>query len=488
MSAECVGTDPPACRGLRGGPVPGDPGARRPSDRRRRPGDPRTSIRRQLPGLRIHSPYPTWPIQPSAFDDAPQFTPRLLLQRADAHKNLCLRTDTVVELAHLSDDIADAAQRQRPVETPAGAAPAGDVDELDRRFADYRRKAVASAALDPEGEDTTMPGLLAAGLEAWITERADVEQSFRTDPPPGSRVVLHARLRQSLDDATDDERHWAFRAIAHSNAVAVQNRLRKAWDATGIGSDPDKRRLVLLRNTRWPSGKKTAAMLEELEAAGGRTLPITDDDLRTLTALRDMIDDNHPDLPGWLQRRRPAHGLALLREVLGELSGGTATPAPEPVQPATVAEPAAPAYADVADAADEVPLGTDAADETLSVRLAALRKHTAIFAGSGSGKTVLIRRLIEECALRRLLDRPGLTMTCPASVIRGPHLHRAGALGRRPPPSTSAAPRWWCGHRGGTRDGPWRSNRCPTSPVSSTVTTNSRRRWTPRSARWSRGR
>jgi hypothetical protein len=34
------------------------------------------------------------------------------------------------------------------------------------------------------------------------------------------------------------------------------------------------------------------------------------------------------------------------------------------------------------------------------VALESLRKHTAIFAGSGSGKTVLIRRLIEECALQ----------------------------------------------------------------------------------------
>src|SRR5262249_41899423 len=31
--------------------------------------------------------------------------------------------------------------------------------------------------------------------------------------------------------------------------------------------------------------------------------------------------------------------------------------------------------------------------------LESLRKHTVIFAGSGSGKTVLIRRLVEECAL-----------------------------------------------------------------------------------------
>jgi hypothetical protein len=48
-----------------------------------------------------------------------------------------------------------------------------------------------------------------------------------------------------------------------------------------------------------------------------------------------------------------------------------------------------------------VPLGIDdTSGEPLSVELLALRKHTAIFAGSGSGKTVLIRRLVEECARR----------------------------------------------------------------------------------------
>jgi DNA helicase HerA-like ATPase len=35
----------------------------------------------------------------------------------------------------------------------------------------------------------------------------------------------------------------------------------------------------------------------------------------------------------------------------------------------------------------------------VSLALASLRRHLAIFAGSGSGKTVLLRRVIEECAL-----------------------------------------------------------------------------------------
>ncbi|MFB6397214.1 ATP-binding protein, partial [Polymorphospora sp. 2-325] len=42
---------------------------------------------------------------------------------------------------------------------------------------------------------------------------------------------------------------------------------------------------------------------------------------------------------------------------------------------------------------------TAEAGRPVGVALEALRKHTAIFAGSGSGKTVLIRRLVEECAL-----------------------------------------------------------------------------------------
>jgi hypothetical protein len=37
--------------------------------------------------------------------------------------------------------------------------------------------------------------------------------------------------------------------------------------------------------------------------------------------------------------------------------------------------------------------------ESIDVRLDDLRRHTAIFAGSGSGKTVLTRRLIVGCAL-----------------------------------------------------------------------------------------
>ena len=44
-----------------------------------------------------------------------------------------------------------------------------------------------------------------------------------------------------------------------------------------------------------------------------------------------------------------------------------------------------------------IPEGTD---RPVTMPLEDLRRHTVIFAGSGSGKTVLIRRLVEECALK----------------------------------------------------------------------------------------
>ncbi|OFJ53637.1 helicase HerA domain-containing protein [Mycolicibacterium grossiae] len=340
-------------------------------------------------------PYPSWPILPSAFDEAPQFTPRELLKLADAHVRRCLERETVVELASLTTpgdvpgDVPGGAPREEPT-VPSG---------LDAVYADYRRRAVPAAALDPDGEDATVPAILGASLDAWIAELGEDEQAFRQDPPPGAKPPLHARLRQILDGATDDERHWAFRAIAATNAVAAQTRIRNAGSAAGSASGSEKRRLVLLRNTPWPTGRKTAELVAEFERAGGRTLALSDDDLRTMIALRDMLDDNDSGLQAWLRSRRPAHTIGLLREVLADVAGDEPPPVPVPAVAEAVDEPAT-AFPSVTAAPDALPLGVDATGDTVSVQLAALRKHTAIFAGSGSGKTVLIRRLVEECALR----------------------------------------------------------------------------------------
>lgn len=337
-------------------------------------------------GIGFVPPYPSWPVAPVAFEEAPSYTPRELLRRADTHVRECLGHGEVIELEHLRAD----AQPTWEAQSTNGIASVSTA--LDRRFAQYRRRAVVEAALAHDGEDTTMPELLSAALTAWITE-SDAEQTFVCDPPPGAHVVLHARMRESLDSATEDERHWAFRAIAAPNASAAQSRIRKALTASGLSAASDRRALFLLRNTPWPTGPKTAALIEEFHAGGGRTLPLSEGDVRTMTALRDLIHDDDPDLSSWLRARRPAHGLAVLAEALGD-GAETATDV-------EVIEPDAEPVVDYEVSASEIPLGLDVnTEEPVCVELSALRKHVAIFAGSGSGKTVLIRRLVEECALR----------------------------------------------------------------------------------------
>ncbi|SDG29932.1 protein of unknown function DUF87 [Sinosporangium album] len=328
-----------------------------------------------------------------------------------------------------------------PSGTGAQAVPTADLAAIDERFTKFRETADVLDALTPAGEDATMPGLLAAGLTAWIMEQGDAGRVFTQDPAPSAKPALHARLRRSLDEATEDEAHWAFRAISTDNANAALHRVRAACVTAGLNAGVSKRRLFLLRNAAWSHGPRTQEVIAAFEHSGGTVLPVAPSDLAVLAALRDLLADNPPGLAEWLAERRPTREVTLLREALREArivpgevyedtpditdtddreretrdapveeqdspdGGGTPAPSYVPTAPAFVpSRPAAhatfpPTMPDTG-ITPSVTIGkTIIGDTSVTIELEALRKHVAIFAGSGSGKTVLIRRLIEECAL-----------------------------------------------------------------------------------------
>ncbi len=283
-------------------------------------------------------------------------------------------------------------------------APDQDLMRLDRQFDELVSAVDVAAAVDPQREDEVMPQLLAAGLTAWVAEQGAAGRDYTIDPRPGAKPALHARLRRTLDEEADDEIHWAFRAIAADHAVAALSRIRKACAAAGLSSDVPKRKLFLLRRWEWSPGPKTKEEIERFTAAGGRRLGLADADIKALAALRAMVADNDPSLRAWLAVRRPTQRIGVLREALAD--DHTPTREPTPNHPAgrvgggSVAAPGTREEQDRSHAVRMVPLGR-AMDtgEPLRLELEALRKHAAIFAGSGSGKTVLIRRIVEECAL-----------------------------------------------------------------------------------------
>ncbi|MEU8201842.1 DUF87 domain-containing protein [Streptosporangium sp. NPDC049046] len=420
-------------------------------------------------GIDFTLPYPTWPVRPSAFEDAPDFTPRQLLKVVDRHLHSCLVDGEIRELESLNSR-----PTTDPPPVPGPPVSPQEFAALDARFAVLRDRADVTSATAPSTEDMTMPALLSAGLNAWIAEQGDAERLFSQDPPPSSKPPLHARLRRSLDETTEDEAHWCFRAIATKHANAALVRLRNASVAAGLDAGVPKRKLFVLRNAEWAKGPRTREVLAEFERAGGRVLRVDDEDLRILTALRDLFVEDPANLQAWLVSRKPSGDVKLFSEALGdgwtvpgELPGPEDPPSPvtsdepsgqvaledaetaghaaggHPGQAASspqvspVARPAvrpdtesdaspharptnhgpvnhtdrrtgtgtesntSPRTRPDANRAPSVTLGRAMADGTpLDLDLESLRKHTAIFAGSGSGKTVLIRGLIERCALQ----------------------------------------------------------------------------------------
>ncbi len=352
-------------------------------------------------------PYPTWPVHVDAFDDAVNFMPRQLLQSVDRHIRGCASDGVVRELTTLGAPTVDDGDKPLVVLRP----PDADLTALDERFAELKAAAGIDRVLAQDAEDIELPGLLSAGLQAWMAERADAAKHFEQDPPPSTKPALHARLRRTLNDETEEEAHWGFRGISSEyHAVAVLNRIRSASTEAGLAGDVAHRRLFLLRNRDWPQTPKNLEAIAAFEAAGGRRLTVTDNDLRTLWALRDLLGKAPANLQAWLIARQPTRDVTFLREALADAAADL--PAPDLSTPrVSVSERAAESEPGLTAREEPAPPRTGSvptidlgvtfdAGAPVPINLEALRKHTAIFAGSGSGKTVLIRRLVEECALQ----------------------------------------------------------------------------------------
>ena len=341
-----------------------------------------------------------------------------------------------------------------------------------------------------------MPPLLAAGLEAWARELGGADdQAFVQDPLPGKNPRLHACLRMLLDTRTERQRRWAFRAIASNSPRAVQTRLRKAIEGAGLaagGVGDAGRRLFVLRSAGWPTGPVTEKAAAEFTAKGGTLLPVSEADLKTFAALGELLAGHHPELNAWLLARRPAHGTELLGRALADAAVDPRvdprptrrppTPATAPTRPGTRQRPPRPRAPRPA-----IRIGLPAAGQPeTTLDLAALRRHLAIFAGSGSGKTVLLRRVIEECALQGVssivldpnndLARLGDAWPDQPTPWLDGDAERAGRLPGRAPTSCS-------GPRAGRAAARSRSSRCPTSAPSSTTSTSSTPPSTPPSRR-----
>ncbi|MFI5908755.1 ATP-binding protein [Dactylosporangium sp. NPDC051541] len=350
-------------------------------------------VARRLRAKSFGAEYDTWPVRPGAFKGiAHQYTPRALLRKVEAHVRRCLDDEKIAELEYFKEEI----ETPPPPPDPTPPPPPDQFAAIDARFKELVGVLDVSAALQHVSEDAEMPGLLAAGLTAWIDEQAPSGVTYKHDPLPSRKPALHGRLIEVLNESTENEAHWGFRAIGSPSAVAVISRVKAASTMAGLDPNVPQRRLIVLRNTPWPTGARTREVTAAFAKAGGVVARISEADLKVFAALRHLTVAPPPHFQEWLRARRPASGTALFAAVLE-----TAPAEGEPARKA-VPEAVPQVVADVAEPVGDgrITLGTVAGSGAgFSVGLESLRRHTVVFAGSGSGKTVLIRRLIEECAL-----------------------------------------------------------------------------------------
>lgn len=391
---------------------------------------------------------PTYPFTDAAISSASAgMTPRTILMRCDEHRKRCLAEGKIVPC----DTLVEGTIIESPFEPT-------NRNGLDAKFSAAVAAADLNGLLD-EKDDSKLGILLRDAFDLYakqIPPHDDYEVVPKIDPgqktPP-----LHVRLTFVDHRANDRERHFCIRALQHANAVAVCARFRAALTASGVSARVAERKLIIVRRGPPPSGPKTRELFDAFRAAGGIEIDPSDDDLRSFVGLRQMrgaalagsdFDAFErwliarkplcetaffktaglcpPPLPPWEGRTDGSHR-AELHEVserqdraapgagshthgtesqqmpalsaksddasaqLARASGGSSTPL-EPEEPINVAaNPAAPAI---------IPVGRRAlGGDTVELATALLPRHTAIIAGAGSGKTVLLRRIVEEAAL-----------------------------------------------------------------------------------------
>ena len=358
-------------------------------------------------------PYPSWPFRPEAFDELRVDSPREVLKKCDRHRQRCLTAGRMVELRSFRE------------ETTASPEQTGQFDALsalDRRFEEFKAGSDPAALLDPIQADEKLAPLLQSTLQCLIEETrlpdqvgaiVDTEFTGGTTTRP-----LHARLRLIFLAENEREEHYSVRAIERTHPLAYQARLKAAMTQAGIDRALRFRRLCVIRSQPAPSGPMSQELTRRFEAAGGLFLEPIADDLRVMDALDRLRRTGDPALEEWLRERRPASSLRMIREIV---------PSPLLIEPAAAAMPMAPesstpkpdnpvvngrhgsaavprrSAAVFPDRAAPFPLGraliAGQPSHQVEIPLDQLEKHIVILAGSGSGKTVLLRRLVEEAAL-----------------------------------------------------------------------------------------
>lgn len=357
--------------------------------------------------------YPSFPYADGFFQKYRDNTPRELLKACEAHRRACKSAGEVT---------ATDASPPKP-----GPHDPNWPEAIDARFKMLLEQVNPALVLKDENQDEKVQDeFIEAACDAIVLENPAPESvAVKVDKDfmgTGNYAPLHARIRLILTADREREVHFAFRFLEKNHHSAFQSRLKAALTASGIDKNLRFRGLTILRQGPIPGGAATAKIVAELGARGGSLVAPSNTEIATVLAVQGLINTakDSDRIDDWLQLRRPVSKLACFKPAILALSRGLTEPSPESAPlterglapaPATSVAPQAPVASvpNVAPAAPRseqpsfLPIGrrhsAAGPGELVGIPIEQLPYHTCVFAGSGSGKTVFLKRVIEEAAL-----------------------------------------------------------------------------------------
>lgn len=405
-------------------------------------------------------PYPTWPFSEVALDRLSGVTPRELLKRCAAHRRACLESQRIIDFDDQpaqpsTSSTAKIANQQSQLERlDSRFAELWREADLSALWQDENEYEKIGTLIQNGCRQLLQELQLPDNVDGIV----DTEFAGGRSTKP-----LHARVRLIFRAEDEREEHFCLRVLQQTHASAFQSRLKLAITQSGIDPSLRFRRLVVVRTTDLPQGPVTESLLKKFREAGGIFVEPQDSEIRTLYALKVLADSKPASWEQWLQTRLHATNLAIFRDGLAGLfqfenknigakslsekgsdplgqrincdensllpKGQTSFRAGESDAVSRPIEAAQPFELDaekfraklsgeqkpavsqnkvpntaVSPDSTSFPLGRrfigGKASNLLAMPLQLLEKHAVVLAGAGSGKTVLLKRMIEEAALR----------------------------------------------------------------------------------------
>ena len=357
-------------------------------------------------------PYSSYPFKPEFFKSDQFLSPRDLLRKCHDHREICLKEGKVIELGSSGSPLT------------TSSAP---LQELDREFERFKQDAAISPYLQ-ENKDEPWKELLTSVCDFLVGQAklpASIGTQIETDfPGAKSFSQMHSRLRLIFHEANEREKHLCLIAIQSGNPKAFQARLGAAKTAAGIDPALRSRKLVVVRTIPVPRGPVSQKLWQSFLAEGGIHWQPSEREIRVLLALEQL--KSRPGFTDWLAERQPLAHLAAaepdsgLAKILAWLKEGI----PVPETPKGDFSLSGVENGKAPQAKQDLHLPSlfvgrrwvaNREGEPVFLPVPELVRHTVILAGSGSGKTVLLRRIVEEAALQGI---PSLVIDAANDLAR----------------------------------------------------------------------